>query len=340
VPSQTTDGANDGNKETRYNNEKFSSYYGKYNSTTKIKMSIKAFATWVVGLGWEADTDTTVLLNHISGAGEDTFLSIIWNMLVIKKVHGDAYAEIIRDSETGTLINIKPLSPQNIIVVYNDQGIIDRYEQASRIEGKKNKVIFPQGMLHLVNDRVADSIRGDSVIESLEWNIEAQEEARRTHRKMLKRNGVVRVIEVDTEDRAKRDAFKTEWKTAIDNGDVLIIPKDVAEAKDWGGNLDTNGVLAWLNYLDSEFYQIIGIPKIIIGGSGDIEGDSKIAFLTFEPTYKRSIRELKDDLYNQLGVKVDFILPPSLKAELQSNEAKNTSQTGFQPNDIQAGNGA
>ena len=84
----------------------------------------------------------------------------------------------------------------------------------------------------------------------------------------------------------------------------------------------------------------IGIPKIIIGGSGDIEGDSKIAFLTFEPTYKRSIRELKDDLYNQLGVKVDFILPPSLKAELQSNEAKNTSQTGFQPNDIQAGNGA
>jgi len=339
TPSESTDGISDGTGETFYNNEDFDKFYGKYLGTTKIKMAIKAFATWVVGLGWEADPETTVLLDHIAGSGEDTFLSILWNMLVIKKVNGDSYAEIIRDKETGTLINLKPLDPSSITIVFDNKGIITRYEQRSKVNNKKNQVILVENMLHLVNDRVADNIHGDSVIESLEWNIEAQEEARRAHRKMVKRNGVVRVIELDTQNTAKINKFKIQWKTAIDNGDVLLLPKDVAEAKDWGGNLDTVGVLAWLNYLDDEFYQIIGIPKIIIGGSGEIEGDSKIAYLTFEPTYKREIRELKDDLWNQLAIKLDFILPPSLKAELQSSEAANTSQTGFQPNDTTAGVG-
>ena len=156
---------------------------------------------------------------------------------------------------------------------------------------------------------------------------------------MIKRNGVVRVIEIDTQDTAKRKAFKDEWKDAIDKGDVLILPKGVAEAKDWHGSLDTQGVIMWLNYLDNEFYQMIGIPKIIIGGSGEIEGDSKISYLTFEQIYLREVNELIADLWNQLAVRIEFNKPASLKQELASNEAANTSQVGFQPNDTTAGVG-
>ena len=57
------------------------------------------------------------LKEDIRGWGEDTFMSILWNMLVIKKIGGDAFAEIIRDEETGRILNIKPLDPSVITIV-------------------------------------------------------------------------------------------------------------------------------------------------------------------------------------------------------------------------------
>lgn len=337
VDSQTTDGVTE-QEFNYYDNPDFNKWNGIYSKIAKIKMSINAYATWVLGLGWTTlDSRTEANLNRIKGWGEDTFLSLMWNMLVIKKVNGDSYAEIMRNDK-GTLINIKVLDPSSVRIVVGKDGVIERYEQTSKTK-KPNREIKVKNMLHFCNDRVADNIHGTSVIEAVEWNIEAQEEARRTHRKMIKRNGVVRVIEIDTQDTAKRKAFKDEWKDAIDKGDVLILPKGVAEAKDWHGSLDTQGVIMWLNYLDNEFYQMIGIPKIIIGGSGEIEGDSKISYLTFEQIYLREVNELIADLWNQLAVRIEFNKPASLKQELASNEAANTSQVGFQPNDTTAGVG-
>ena len=340
VDPQSTDGVSD-QKENFYDNENFKKFFGVYGRVAKIRIGINAYATWVLGLGWTADTATTAMLENITGWGEDSFTSILWNMLVIKKVNGDSYAEIMRDENVKTLLlNLKPLDPEKTRIVIGGDGIIKRYEQRNRVTGERvGKIIPTNKMLHLCNDRVADNIHGTSVIEALEWNIEAQEEARRTHRKMIKRNGVVRVIEIDTENTVKRAAFKKEWKEAIDKGDVLILPKGVAEAKDWHGQLDTNGVIAWLGYLDDEMWQMIGIPKIIVGGSGQIEGDSKISYLTFEQIYLREVNELRNDLWNQLAIRIEFNKPASLKQELASSEAANTSQVGFQPNDTTAGVG-
>ena len=336
IDTKSTDGVSD-NQETFYDNENFTKWNGLYNSTSKIKAAIKAYATWVVGLGWTTDKRNTGILEGITGSGEDSFQAVLWNMLIIKKVNGDSYSEIIKNDK-GTLINLKPLDPASIRVVFSKEGIIDRYEQTSK--GKPNKRIKVNKILHFVNDRTADNTHGDSVIEAVQWNIEAQEEAKRTHRKMIKRNGVVRVIEVDTQSPTKMAAFKIQWKEAIDKGDVLLLPKGIAEAKDWHGTLDTQGVIAWLNYLDDDFYQMIGLPKIIGGASGEIEGDSKVSYLAFEPVYKRAVNELKSDFWNQLEIRLEINLPPSLKQELASSEAANTSQTAFQPNDTTAGVGA
>lgn len=339
VDSQSTDGVTE--TETYWDNLDFGRYFGIYNKIAKIKMAINAYATWVLGLGWTARLpETEAQLKRMKGWGEDSFTSILWNMLVIKKVNGDSYADIKKNNKQTSLINIKPLNPASMRTVVSKNGIIQRYEQRNRVTGKRiGEKINPNKILHFCNDRVADNIHGTSVIEALEWNVEAQEEAKRTHRKMIKRNGVVRVIEIATDDVTKRAAFKAEWKDAIDNGDVLILPKGVAEAKDWHGQLDTNGVIAWLGYLDDEFFQMIGIPKIIVGGSGQIEGDSKISYLTFEQIYLRETNELKADLKNQLGIEIEFNKPASLKQELVSSEAANTSQVGFQPNDTTAGVG-
>ncbi len=338
IDSATTDGVGD-QKETFWFNSHFTKRYGNYKNIAKVRIPINAYATWVVGKGWTSTTTTTLELESIRGWGEDTFLSVLWNMLVIKKVNGDSYAEQVRSIDTGRIINLKPLDPVSIVHVVGPDGILIRYEQISKIKGNANKVIPVEKMFHLCNDRVADNIHGTSVIEALIWNMEAQEEARKTHRKMVRRNGVVKIIEIDVQDTTKRNAFKAEWKTAIENGDVLILPKGVAEAKDWHGTLDTAGVIQWLNYLDEEFFMMLGMPKVILGGSSETEGDKKMSYLSFEQVYLREINELKDDIFNQLGLRVEFGKPSSLQNQLQDNELKNTSQVGLQPNDATAGVG-
>ena len=338
IDNLQTEGVED-QKETFYDNENWTKFYGKYMSTTKLKAKIKAYATWIVGLGYTTDTKTQVILDNIRGSGEDTFLSILWNKIVVKKINGDTYSEIIRNKETGTLINLKPLAPDSVRVVFGRNGVIKRYEQISRTKDP-NKIIKIENMLHLVNDRVADSLKGDSVIDSLIWNIESQEEARRMFRRKVKNSGIMGILKMDTEDNTKITALKPVIKKGMEEGIFLMVPEDVVDVQDWGMKLDTVGIVQWLNYLADEEDQLIGIPKIITGGSGEIEGDSKIAYLTFEPKYRREIGELEADLWNQLAIRIKFNLPPSLKQELQDTEQANSSQTNFQPNDTTAGVGA
>ena len=337
--AKQTDGLNvEG--ETFWDNPDFPKFFGKYNATNKIKAGIKAFATWVTGLGYTTESARDqVILDNITGTGKETFDEILWNMLVIKKVNGDSYSNIMRNA-AGSPINVKPINPTRIRVVYTPEGIIDRYEEISGKGTKAIQTISTDKILHLMNDRVADSIHGDSVIQALEWNVEAQEEARRAHRKLVKNNGVVRIIEIDSEDTTKIAAFKVQWKEALERGDILLIPKNIAEAKDWHGTLNTQEVLSWLNYLDDEHHQILGLPKIIGGASGEIEGDSKVSYLAFEPVYKRAIRDLEKQIWNQLAIRIKFNLPPSLKNTLADNENKNSSQVGFQQGDTTAGVGA
>jgi len=338
VKPQTTDGVGDQN-ETRWYNQNFTKWYGNYKSIAKLKIPINAYATWVVGKGWTA-TNTTdkVILESITGWGEDTFLSILWNMLVIKKVNGDSFAEIMRN-DNGRLINIKPLDPSSIVTVVDSKGIILRYEQISKVKGKENRTISIQNMLHFSNDRVADNIHGSSVVEAVEWNIAAQEEPRQMFRKKVKHNGVLGVIEADTQDTTEMTELKKQIKKAMEEGLLLQIPKGVMEAKNWVSNRNTQEIIQWLNYLDDEFFMQIGIPKVILGGSSENEGDKKMSYLAFEQVYKREISELKADIWNQLYIKVEFDEPASLQNQLADNQLKNTSQVGFQPNDTTAGVG-
>lgn len=332
---------------TYYYNTNFTKWFGHYKSIAKIKNALNAYATWVLGNGYEAlSLRDKFLLELITGWGEDTFNSILWNMIVMKKVNGDAYAQIIK--QDGIIINLIPLNPQYMRHDVNRKGRIKSYTYMTPAGTDKAgaEVTFqPNEILHLVNDRVTDEIHGVSVIEAVQWNVEAQDEAKRAHRKMVKNNGVVRVIEVDIDDTTKLATLKAQWKTAIENGDVLIIPKDTAKAIDWHGNLDTAGVLEWLRYLEDDFYMSIGVPRVILGGeTGATEAGAKISYLTYEPVYTREITELQADLKNQLGIEIKFKKPASLMDAgggiSQPNDMQqNQSQTSFQPNDVQAGVG-
>lgn len=347
VASAQTDAAT-GQKETEYINTKASQYLGYYKNVPQLNVSIKNFATWIVGKGYEAeDPATSALLDNITGWGEDTFNSIIWNLMICKKIYGDAFAHIIRDSKTGKLLNIKPLDPSVMKIVADERGIILRYEQTGKTDQTKGQVVKnfkPNEILHLCNDRVADEIHGTSIIEACESVILMIQQILNDYSKVLHRNVVpVRVMEVDTDDPTKINELKAQYELNVKNGgELIMVPKGtVSFSSDGSITAAIVNPMPFLNYLDNFFYQVLGVPKIILGGGQEFtEASSKIAYVSYEQVYVREQTEFIADLWNQCQIKIKLNKPVSLQNELITDNTKDSGQMGFQPNDMQAGAGA
>lgn len=318
--------------ETHWDSPDFTEYLGYYKKIPELKKAVDALAMWTTGKGYESPQKE--LLDNIIGWGEDSFLSILWNMIIIKKINGDAYAEIIRN-ERGTLVNLKPLSPNKIRTVVNNKGIIVRYEEIDIKTKKAIRTLTPDKVFHLVNDRVANEIHGTSVVEACKWVIDARNEAMSDWRRLLHRS-TIRIIEVDVDDdTGTLNNLKEDYKEAIKCGEVLLVPKGTTGFPDTPINFINPE--QWISYLENFFYQAVGVPKIILGGSQEFtEASSKVGYLTFEQVYISEQKELESDLWNQLAIKIEFNKPTSLKDNLQSDEAKNTGQINVQPNDTQA----
>lgn len=304
----------------------YSKWNGYYSEIPELKKSIQTKATWVLGQGYNADAKTRIRLEGITGWGEDSFISIMWNMLVTKYVNGDSFAEIVRN-DNGTLINLKPLSPDRVKVVVDKKGLIDRYEYLSN-DGKTTKYKYkPQEILHFCNDRTADNIHGDSVVEALQWLIDARNEAMRDWRRILHRS-TIRVLIVDENNSTKLARIKSQYKTAIKNGELLVLPGKSGEKQFQDLTAPPlEAFLGWIKYLENAFYKAVGVPKTIAGDAEGVpESGGKMAMLTHEPLYKREVRELENDLWNQLSMKITFIEQPSLRNSMNETENKNTGQ--------------
>lgn len=319
------------NDEFTYHFDKATKYLGYYKSIPELKKAIDALGVWVTSMGFETDSYTKVTLEHVSGWGQDSIQAILWNMLVIKKIVGDSFAEIIRN-EKGDLLNIKPISPERMSIVLGKNGKIKRYEYHNKSGVKKFQ---PKDILHFCNDRIADEIHGTSVIEACQWVIDARKEALEDYRVVLHRNRIpVRIIEIDTDNEAKRNALIAQYEDAIKKGEVLVIPKGTVEMKD--NSISIQDPTTWITYLENYFYQAVGVPRIIATSEGFTEAGGKVGFLTFEPVYTREQTEIEMDLWNQLGLKIKFNRPPSLSGVESQNEQKNSGQLGFQPKDTTA----
>lgn len=320
--------------ETYYDFPNSSEYLGYYKTIPELKKAIDALAIWTVGKGFKAAIPDFVILNNIRGWGEDTIQSILENLLIQKKVFGDAFAEIIRNDK-GTLINLKPLYPGDMRVVVNAKGIITRYEQRTKT-GKGKPVIFkPEQILHLCNDRIGNEIHGVSVIEACKWVIDARNEALTDDRKIKHRDLALGIAYYDTDNNGKITYANQQIENAIKNGEMLGLPKDTVEIKEFPTK-STGDRLQWIQYLENFFYQAVGIPKVIASSQDFTEAASKVGYLTFEPIYTREQTLLEADLWIQLSVRVKFNRPPSLHGVLAEDEQKNTGQTGMQQNEVQA----
>lgn len=351
VDTQTTDGVSDQN-ETTYVNEKWPQQLGYYKKIPELKSSIDAKARWVIGKGYKADDVTEITLSQFRGIGKESFNAILKNQNRVKDIGGDSFAEIIRlqegvfkkvknflgftKSDAGKLINLKPLDPSSIRTVANRQGLLIRYEQINKLSGKSFKTFKPEQMFHLMRDRVADEIHGTSVIDAVEDTILARKEAIEDFRKLLRRNVFpVRIFHLDTDDSSEIAAFKLKQDKAQYQGENIYIPKGAVETEI--SAVPTNATLnplAWINQLNQNFYQEVGIPQIINGGSQEItEANGKIAYLAWEQTIEDDQLYLEEQVLAQLGFEINLEFPASLQNELLSDNRKDVESGATSPED-------
>lgn len=337
VEGKQTDGPSD-QKETEWDSPNFSIYYGYYDEIPELKKAIGTYGTWVLGQGWTASNLDTAILESIAGWGEDDFTSILWNMLIMKKINGDSFAEIKRNEKTGTLINIIPLTPSRISIVVGNDGVITKYKYMSPKLKEVEKEFQPNEIFHLCNDRVADNIHGDSVVSAMKWLIDSRQEAMKDWRRISHRSSI-RILFVDEDDTAKLKTLNAQYSTAIENGDVMIFSgkKENFDFEDLTLP-PVEAYLAWIRYLENAFYKGVGVPKTLAGDAEGIpESGGKMVVLTHEPTYIREVTNLENDIWNQLAIRVEFKRQASLKESVNDTENKNINQTqATQPSDTQA----
>lgn len=324
-------------KETFWQSPDWSKYLGYLKTIPEYRNAVRSLAIWTCGKGWTSPSlETTATLERIRGAGEDSFDSIMQDMIIVKKTNGDAFLEIIRN-DRGTLINLKKLNPAKCRSVWNPKGLIIGYD-IQQADGTWERMSTDK-IFHIMNDRIANEIHGTSVLESCKFVIDWTNEVMSDLRRLMHRSSL-RVIYIDVDKTSELNTYREQYKDAIKNGEVLILPgkrgTDV-EIVDYPIP-PTEAYLSVLNFLKDYFYEVVNVPKVMTGSTaGTTEASSKIGYLVFEQPYMTEQRLLEQDLWNQLGLRVTFERPVSLKEPMQTSEAANTGQVGFQPTEIMPG---
>jgi len=328
VEPKSLDTAGD-QKETIWQSMDWQKNLGYYKTIPELKTAIDTKATWTIGAGFTADPITTLLLGTIKGNGKDTFNSIIKNMIKIKVIDGDAYAEIIRN-DAGILINLKPLNPSRIKSVWGGNGRIIRYEQISTIKGHANKLFKPDEIFHLMRNRIADEIHGVSIIPAVEWIIKARNEAMQDWKTVMHRNvSPVWIFHLDTDDETVIANFKTKMDEAHANGENLYVPKGavVPEMVATATNASLNP-LTWIAQLNDYFFQVINTPQIIIGNAKEFtDASGKIVYLSYEQSVKAEQLSIEEQVLAQLNIEIKLTFPASLQQEAISDTPNPNDQT-------------
>lgn len=305
-------------------------YYGYYLTIPEIFSAANALATWTISKGWKVeDTELKVQLEHVRGMGKDTFTQIMWNHEVVKLVVGDAFIEVKRN-EKGVILNMIPISPERVRIVFDNKGMIKRYDVW---DGGEWRPIKKEDMIHSANKRIGDQLHGTSQIEASKFIIDARNEALSDERVIKHRDKALGVAYYETDKAGKISYANSQIEKAVKNGEMVGLPKDTVkiEAYPSRSSEDRTG---WISYLENFFYQVFGVPRSIVSSDGTSEVGGKMGHVIFETIYTKEQLDLEEDLWAQQAIKIKFNRPASLGGmQPQLDEAKNTGQINIQPND-------
>jgi len=334
VNSKALDAASPQQDEFYWYFDKATVNFGYYFNTPEIFNAANALATWAVGRGWETkDTIMQVQLDHVRGAGKDTFDKIMWNHEVIKVVVGDSFTEI-KKLKDDKIANMLPISPERVRIVYGKNGLIKRYDAWN---GEKWRDIPKEKMLHSSNKKIGDSVHGQAQGEPAKKIIDAMNEALEDERIIKHRDKALGIVYYKTNNAGKITYTNTQIENAVKNGEMLGLPEDSAKIEPYPSRSSEDRT-GWIQMLENKFYQIFGVPRSIASSDGTSEVGGKMGHVIFEPIYTKEQMDLEGDLKFQFQIDITFNRPPSLggMSPAPIDESKNTGEIGIQPNDVEA----
>jgi hypothetical protein len=353
IANKSTDGPT-GNGETYWTNKDFSKWWGYFTEIGDVQSALLMKAIWDVGKGFTCDPETQVVLDQITGTGKDTFLDILFNLDVVRYINGDSYAEIVRDEE-GNLLNIKPLDPSSIKVIFDEKGMVKAYEQFSKFPQKgfvnaiKNTLRIRKivefkttEMLHLQNSRLVDQMHGLSKIAAMEKTILADNENFDDMKKLMHRQvKPFMIFKLKTDKETEINAFIEKLERVRNKTEDLIIPDDenIVSWEVVQVNLPA-AIFEWRSDIRNKFYRIAGMPLIIFGSGGSTESGGKMEYLSHEQVFNHEQTYIERQIWNQLGIRINLVPPTSLLENLQTDEQKDANQgLEIQKSDVTAGRG-
>lgn len=322
VAPASLDGVSD-LKETRWQNKDWTQWNGYYNDIPELGV-IDTKARWTIGKGFKADEETTMLLDTIKGNGFDTFNTILENCVRVYHVGGDSYCEKIRDDE-GNLINLKPMDPEGMVHILNDQGMFIRFEQTSKIVGNEPKKFTPDEIFYLARNRIGDQIHGTSMVKKLVNIILARNEALADWKKVLHRNiAPLLIFKLDTDNEVKIATIKAKVDAAKGGFENLYMPQGSAEVENITvAPNSTLNALSTIEAYNNYFYEAAGVPRFIVGGQGGItERAVSISYLAFQQTIEEEQLFIEEQVLSQLNLVIELNFPASLQNDLLSDQQK------------------
>ena len=317
--------------ETYWYFDKATTNLGYYLEIPEIFSAANSLATWAFGRGWTSeDKRLQAQLEHVRGMGNDNFDRIAWNHEIVKLVVGDSFAEM--KNNNNNLLNMIPISPERVRLVFGKNGLIKRYDVWN---GKEWKEIKTENMLHSSNKRIGDQQHGQSQIEPAKFIIDARNEALADERVIKHRDKALGIAYYKTNNQGKITFANAAIEKAVKKGEMLALPEDVMKIEPWPSRSSEDRT-AWISYLENFFYQVFGVPRSIATSDGTSEVGGKMGHVIFEPVYVKEQKDFEGDLLLQHSIKILFNRPPSLGGLQAETEAKNTGQTSIQPNDVEA----
>ena len=316
--------------QSEYQNTEFATQLGTYLEVSELGGMIDRKANYVVGKGFKAKKAIKELMKRWKGNGLDSANLIFYNAVKTYTLGGDFFAEIVRNKRN-KITNLKPLNPSTVKVKANTKGIITSYEVfpvLTKPQDGSNAAIKVdvKDMFHLAYNRIADQIHGQSVIKKLMPIIEMRRESMQDIRVVFHRYVKPLLISsVDTDDATEIAKYKAKLDKAMAKGENLVVPKGTVDNIERISipQFSTLDPLPWLQLLQNEFIKAEGVPAIVMAvGAESTEAESKILYLAWQQLVEFNQMFLEEQIYNQLGLEVEFEFPASIAPELIKDEKK------------------
>ena len=330
-------------EETAYTIKRASEYWGWFNTHPDLQSAFVMKGIWDVGKGYTADPETMAILDHINGNGKQSFRDILFSMDIATNLYGEAYAEIIRDKDSGELINLKLLNPANMRTIYGKRGEIKRYEQFGNIKDKS--LTFntwkPDEILTFSNmGGICGKMGGISKIEAMENTLKADMESFDDVRKVMHSQAIPLILwKLKTDDTATITDFVNKINRARAlGGENLFIPDDesIVTHELVEVNLSQT-IFEWRNDIRNKFYRVLGMPQIVFGSSQSTESGGKVEMMAHENVFEFGQSYIEEQIWQQLYLKINLISPTSILSDLQTDQAKDTGQMGMNQTEMKPG---